>query len=296
MAKEGCRLFRDPLPTGRKAPWTLPEGRYNPVVTADGRRWRDYEDAAEAVAPAPPALVPELVPEPVAEPVPAVASASEGEPAEGGGQDWFDRADRPPPLEEARPYGVPGGLARPDPQTQQDIRGAVPLCASGRPRRFPDPRGTWIRMINAEGPVEDPFRATNAMDCALAVVSTWHGEPAVAAPRQPEYDRAGRPVLSGEEKGVARAEHWLGHSFGYVGQGRRAYAQVAQRLLAGGHGSAAVLVTRWPGGGAHAWNAVNSCGEVIWIDAQRGHMAVEPQYEAVTGVFCVVIDREGRGR
>lgn len=39
---------------------------------------------------------------------------------------------------------------------------------------------------------------------------------------------------------------------------------------------------------------MNFDGEVIWIDAQRGHMAVDPPYESVTGVFCVVIDREGR--
>src|SRR5690606_2607831 len=31
----------------------LPAGVYNPVVTADGRRWRDYELAAEAPAPPP---------------------------------------------------------------------------------------------------------------------------------------------------------------------------------------------------------------------------------------------------
>ncbi len=31
----------------RLARWRLPSGVYNPVVTADGRRWRDYERAAE---------------------------------------------------------------------------------------------------------------------------------------------------------------------------------------------------------------------------------------------------------
>jgi hypothetical protein len=263
-------VFHDPIYAGRRAPWSLPEGAYNPVVTADGRRWRDYELAAEAV-----------LPEPGPDPVQI---------------DWFDRENRPPPLRESRPYGTPGGLARPDPQTQQDIDSAVPEGAGGGPRRFPDPRGTWIRLINGEGPVEDPFRATNALDCALAVLSTWHGEPAVAAPRQPEYDAAGRPVLTGERAGVARAELWLGYRFEYVGHGRRAYTPIAQRLLAGGHGASAVLVTRWPGGGSHAWNAVNSCGEVIWIDAQRGHMAVEPPYDTVTGIFCVAIDREGRRR
>lgn len=79
-----------------------------------------------------------------------------------------------------------------------------------------------------------------------------------------------------------------------MGHGRRAYVAIAQRLIFGGHGAAAVLITRWAGGGSHAWNAVNCRGEVLWIDAQRGHMAVEPPYEDVTGVFAVVIDRQGR--
>ncbi|MGW5264290.1 toxin glutamine deamidase domain-containing protein [Microbispora sp. NPDC004025] len=201
--------------------------------------------------------------------------------------DWLDGPGRPRRLEETRPYGRPGGLAEADPGGQVSLAQAV----SGR---FPDPRGTWIRLINAEGPTEDAFRSNNAVDCALSVLSTWHGEPVVAARRQPEYDGSGRPLLTGETGGVGRAEEWLGHRFEYVGHGRRAYVAIAQRLIFGGHGAAAVLITRWAGGGSHAWNAVNCRGEVLWIDAQRGHMAVEPPYEDVTGVFAVVIDRQGR--
>ncbi|MGI5160394.1 toxin glutamine deamidase domain-containing protein [Microbispora sp. CA-102843] len=202
-------------------------------------------------------------------------------------RDWLDGPGRPRRLEETRPYGRPGGLAEADPDGQVSLVQAV----SGR---FPDPRGTWIRLINAEGPTEDAFRSNNAVDCALSVMSTWHGEAVVAARRQPEYDGSGRPLLTGETGGVARAEEWLGHRFEYVGHGRRAYVAIAQRLIFGGHGAAAVLITRWAGGGSHAWNAVNCRGEVLWIDAQRGHMAVEPPYEDVTGVFAVVIDRQGR--
>lgn len=201
--------------------------------------------------------------------------------------DWLDRPNRPPRLEETRPYGRPGGLAEPTPESQANLEQAV----NGR---FPDPRGTWIRLINAEGPTEDPFRSTNAVDCALAVISTWHGEPVVAARRLPEYDPSGRPLLTGETGGVARAEAWLGHRFEYVGHGCRAYTAIAERLRAAGHGGSAVLITRWPGGGSHAWNAVNCRGEVLWIDAQRGHMAVEPPYEDVTAVFAVIMDRHGR--
>ncbi|GAA4595478.1 hypothetical protein GCM10023194_65050 [Planotetraspora phitsanulokensis] len=208
------------------------------------------------------------------------------------GPDWFDGPRRPPRLETTRPYGKPGGLAEARPGTEEILAQASLVHAvSGR---FPDPRGTWIRLINAEGPSEDPFRSTNAVDCALAVMSTWHGEPVVAARRHPEFDAGGKPLLTGETGGVARAEQWLGHRFEYVGHGRRAYVAIAQRLVFGGHGASAVLITRWPGGGSHAWNAVNCRDEVLWIDAQRGHMAVEPPYEAVTGVFCVVIDREGQ--
>ncbi|MDH2430025.1 toxin glutamine deamidase domain-containing protein [Sphaerisporangium sp. TRM90804] len=222
-----------------------------------------------------------------------------GRPAEVGGTavpawidpagDWFDGPGRPARLDSCRPYGVAGGLAWPDPQLQRDLCQAVPPGV-----RFPDPRGIWVRLVNGDGPAEDPFRATNSLDCALAVLSTWHGEPVVAAPRQPEYNRIGMPSLKGEPGGVARAEQWLGHRFEYVGQGRRAYATIAQRLGAGGHGAAAVLVTRWPTGGSHAWNAVNAAGEVVWIDAQRGHTSVDPPSGPVTGVFCVVLDRRGR--
>jgi len=255
-------VFRDPPTRGRRrAPWGERDGEYNPRVASCGRRWRDYEEAAGTDA---------------------------------AGSDWFDRADRPPPLAEARPYGMPGGLARPDPRAQRDIMRAVPIGPTGRHARFPDPRGTWIRLINAGGPTGDPFRATNAMDCALAVLSTWHGEPVVAAPRQPEYDRIGRPLLTGEAGGVARAERWLGRRFEFVGRGRAAYTPIAERLRKSGHGASAVLVNRWHGGGGHAWNAVNSRDEVIWIDAQRGYMAMEPPYEAVDAVFCVLVDREGR--
>ncbi|MFD0891572.1 toxin glutamine deamidase domain-containing protein, partial [Streptosporangium algeriense] len=62
-----------------------------------------------------------------------------------------------------------------------------------------------------------------------------------------------------------------------------------------GHGAAALIVNRWPGGGSHAWNAVNTAGEVIWLDAQAGRLAGEPLYESVTGVFCAALDAEGHG-
>jgi hypothetical protein len=269
---------------------------YNPVVTTDGVRWRDYELAAEIPADEwRPALSP-LKPLAVHDgPAPSwhdnPADRHEGLLPQWPGPvgDWFDDPGRPARLDTCRPYGMPGGLAWPDPQVQQDLCQAVPEGV-----RFPDPRGTWIRLVNGEGPSEDPFRATNSLDCALAVLSTWHGEPVVAAPRQPEYNRVGRPFLSGEPGGVARAERWLGHRFEYVGQGRRAYTTIAHRLDAGGHGSAAVLITRWPSGGNHAWNAVNTAGEVVWIDAQRGHTSVEAPPGPVTGVFCVVVDRRGR--
>ncbi|MEV3977248.1 toxin glutamine deamidase domain-containing protein [Nonomuraea sp. NPDC049758] len=205
--------------------------------------------------------------------------------------DWFESERRPPRLADSRPYGLPGGLAQPDPQVERELRQALEPGA-----RFPDPRGTWVRLINGGGPADDPFRASNAADCALAVLSTWHGEPATAAPRLPEYDGIGRPLLTGEKGGAARIERWTGQRFQYAGQGRHAYPMIARRLLEAGHGASAVIVVRWPGGGSHVWNAVNSGSEVIWIDAQRGHMSVEPPYATVTGVFCMILDRQGRPR
>ncbi|MFI9588802.1 toxin glutamine deamidase domain-containing protein [Nonomuraea sp. NPDC052265] len=209
----------------------------------------------------------------------------------GANADWFEGSRRPPRLVESRPYGLPGGLAQPDPQVERELRHALEGGA-----RFPDPRGTWVRLINGGGPADDPFRASNAADCALAVLSTWHGEPATAAPRLPEYDGIGRPLLTGEQGGAARIERWTGQRFQYAGQGRHAYPMVSRRLMEAGHGASAVIVVRWPGGGSHVWNAVNSGSEVIWIDAQRGHMSVEPPYATVTGVFCMILDRQGRPR
>ncbi|WP_230465539.1 toxin glutamine deamidase domain-containing protein [[Actinomadura] parvosata] len=276
---------------------------------ADGVRWLDYELAADPARP---------VDGPTGEPGDGPGDGLSDGP--GGGQggrrwgagelgglvwdggsgpevvpavepDWFDGPGRPPRLADSRPYGVPGGLAQPDPQVERDLAEALRPGA-----RFPDPRGTWVRLVNGGGPADDPFRSSNAADCALAVLSTWHGEPATAAPRLPEYDRIGRPVLTGEQGSVARIEEWAGHRLQYAGQGRHAYPLIARRLLDAGHGAAAVIVVRWPGGGSHAWNAVNFEGEVIWIDAQRGHLSVEPPYRTVTGVFCVILDRRGRPR
>ncbi|MEV0312939.1 toxin glutamine deamidase domain-containing protein [Nonomuraea fuscirosea] len=297
-------VFRERKPS---VPRALPGVAYNPMV-ADGVRWLDYERAAE---PAPderhpasddhqPDAGPEIGPyerrhgshERVPGPHECRSEGGEAlsvlEPPE---YDWFDLPHRPPSLARSRPYGVPGGLAEPDPQVERDLADALRPGA-----RFPDPRGTWVRLINGSGPADDPFRASNAADCALAVLSTWHGEPATAAPRLPEYDRIGRPALTGERGSVARIERWAGQRLQYAGQGRHAYPMIERRLLDAGHGAAAVIVVRWPGGGSHAWNAVNFDGEVIWIDAQRGHMSVEPPYRTVTGVFCVILDRAGRPR
>ncbi|MEQ4718676.1 toxin glutamine deamidase domain-containing protein [Nonomuraea sp. B19D2] len=280
-------VFRERKPSVR-------DGHYNPLV-AEGVRWLDYERAAETGAvTARDGTSPEVPSTLEANPV-YDALLRDGEFRAGRRDadeaDWFDRPHRPPRLAGSRPYGVPGGLAQPDPQVERDLAEAL------RPGdRFPDPRGTWVRLVNGGGPADDPFRASNAADCALAVLSTWHGEPATAAPRFPEYDGIGRPLLTGEQGSLARIEQWVGQRFQYAGQGRHGYPMIVRRLLDAGHGGSAVLVVRWPGGGSHAWNAVNADGEVIWIDAQRGHMSVEPPYTTVTGVFCVILDRQGRPR
>ncbi|MEU8363409.1 toxin glutamine deamidase domain-containing protein [Nonomuraea sp. NPDC048882] len=305
-------VFRERKPS---VPRALPGVAYNPIV-ADGVRWLDYERAAEPVPDDhdPASGDHHSGPEDRrsgarecrsgarrcrSEPHECRPGSHECRPEGGEGPhvlelpeyDWFDLPHRPPSLARSRPYGVPGGLAEPDPQVERDLADALRPGA-----RFPDPRGTWVRLVNGSGPADDPFRASNAADCALAVLSTWHGEPATAAPRLPEYDRIGRPALTGERGSVARIERWVGHRLQYAGQGRHAYPMIERRLLDADHGAAAVIVVRWPGGGSHAWNAVNFDGEVIWIDAQRGHMSVEPPYRTVTGVFCVILDRGGRPR
>lgn len=213
--------------------------------------------------------------------------------------DWLDQPTRPPGLDEVRPYDEPGGLAQPDPMDQAALEDAIPKRL-GVPERFPDPRHKWLELVNDGGACVDPFRSNNCLDCSLAAISTWYGEPRVSAPRFPERDTQGWPMTGvGEEAGPVRAELWLGAKYQFVGYGPWGYAIIEQKLLEAGHGSSATIITQWPeaeGAGAHAWNAFNRLGEISWCDPQLGWSATEPLYANVESVWAIVLDREGNPR
>jgi hypothetical protein len=210
--------------------------------------------------------------------------------------DWMDRADRPSDLEATRPYDQPQGLTRPEPQHQRDLDGEVLREPDGRAERFPDPRNDWLPLVNDGGRQADPLRGNNCLDCSLSLISTWHGEPRVSAPRFP--DRTSDGLLdeeSGERHGPERAQLWLGHQYEYLGSAMEGFRAIEEKLRAGGHGASASIINRWKVRGAHAWNAVNYRGEILWIDSQVRAVDKEPVHpsELIDRIWAIVIDRKG---
>jgi hypothetical protein len=212
--------------------------------------------------------------------------------------DLLDRQDRPPPLDKTRPYDRAGGLAKESEHDQRILeahaREATPRDAEGGSEHFPDPDKPWLKFVNDDGPEASPFRANNCLDCSLSAISTWHGEPKVAAPRMTEFKPDGKPSTDGETDGIARAERWLGHNYEHAGDADVGFTTIRDKLHNGGHGSATAIVSSWKTGGTHAWNAFNYNGEIVWVDPQRGARDRQPLYRDHTAqVWAIAIDREG---
>ncbi len=195
---------------------------------------------------------------------------------------------QPPSVDSTRPYGRRGGLRVPLALHQRDLERAMPRDPEGRVLRTPDiRRGSWFRLSNDGGPAADPTRSINCLDCVLSFYETWvHGRPRVSAPRTFDSYADGDPYrpLYGEDDGPRRAEDLTGGRFqalaGYPPPGTPAattrqvvdagFATLHQRLLDGGHGAMAFLVTGWEGGSSHAWAAVNQNGTILYVDPQSG--------------------------
>ncbi|GIM95732.1 toxin glutamine deamidase domain-containing protein [Paractinoplanes toevensis] len=190
----------------------------------------------------------------------------------------------PPNSRTLRNYNSPGGLRRPLAMHQADLEQVVPRDQNGAPVRTPDPRGPLLKLLNDGGSVADPTRGFNCLDCALSFFETYfHGRPTVSAPRTVDNYRYGADVHAGETSGTNRAEVATGSGFTYVTPSDptkphadvkadidRGFEALARTLLQGGHGSTAVIVTEWENGSAHAWNAVNHNGAVLFLDPQSG--------------------------
>ncbi|NUT38142.1 MAG: hypothetical protein HOV79_34265, partial [Hamadaea sp.] len=225
------------------------------------------------------------------------------------------RTDRPDPSDVrwqplARP-GQPvarmaGGLPLQDVRTPDEIpAGAadvhrllmwVPVDASGRPLPFPDPAGIWAGYVNDGGPTVTG-RATNCDDAANAGLSTWFGDPAVAAAF---VGRGGVPAR--------RTEAWLGAPYTRVSDGRTGLTDVEAALAALAQnapdrtGPAATLLVRVPGSAvAHRYNVYVSNGVLTYVDHVTGRSwrvdtanpasAQRPPIADGQQIFAVVLDQ-----
>ncbi|MFD0822988.1 toxin glutamine deamidase domain-containing protein, partial [Micromonospora zhanjiangensis] len=197
--------------------------------------------------------------------------------------------DVPPPVWANRPYGQVGGLRHPLHVDQARLERALADGHGGYPRT-PDPKGPWLRLLNAFGIDGDPTRTQNCLDTVAALYDTYvHGRPTVAAPRTFDGYHASNPrmPLGGEAGGPGRMERLTGgryqslladvsnqHPAQAAPKVGDAFQQLHRQLLAGGHGSFASIITAWRGGGSHAWAAVNHDGVVHFIDPQGGRVVV----------------------
>ena len=111
---------------------------------------------------------------------------------------------------------------------------------------------------------------------ALSTVDTYAGNPTAAASRTPDLDADGNPSDRGEKGGRDRIENTLGARFSDLGNGRDAFNSLENTLRNSGHGSQAVIITQDANGRAHAWNAVNHNGKIVWIDTQSGEVSEKP--------------------
>jgi Papain fold toxin 1, glutamine deamidase len=139
-------------------------------------------------------------------------------------------------------------------------------------------------------------RTSNALECALSFVSTYHGVPKAAGTISYDVSDPLSPLF-GEDGARERAEAFLGLPFEYVGPDSGAYTLIAKRLSDSGHGSAAVIVNGWPphlGSGTHAWNGYNHEGRIGWLDANTGAQGDDPLYPEPYGVWAVLVDGSWR--
>ncbi|MGW5247174.1 toxin glutamine deamidase domain-containing protein [Streptomyces sp. NPDC004129] len=172
----------------------------------------------------------------------------------------------------------PGGLTEPHPHDQQALVNAVPHEPDGTPQRFPDPFGHWSQLQN-DGGNQVPGRSNNCADCSRSFLETWYGNPQVSAPRTLDVDQHGNlDPWSPEHDANTNQIKWSGAAHTYAGTGSDPETpnRIASDLQQAGHGAAAIVQVDWPGGGGHAFNAVNHHGNIIWIDTQSGEVSHQP--------------------
>ncbi|MEU4527715.1 toxin glutamine deamidase domain-containing protein [Micromonospora ureilytica] len=271
--------------------------------------WRDLADAVLAGTTAPPVVDITATFEHANRDVGALALGA----VETGGPSRLTGDDGPPPIDDSRPYGQPGGLRPPLALHQVDVERQVPREPNGAVVRTADPRqGGWFGLLNDGGPAADATRGINCLDCTLSLFETWvHGRPRVSAPRTFDgyLDGDIRRPIRGEAGGPGRVEDVTGGRFQKLlapasgqhtdaAQARQAadrgYRNLHDQLLLGGHGSYSFLVTEWAHGGSHAWVALNQNGTVLYVDPQNGVVRDRPLYPDVVGIDALVLSGDGR--
>ncbi|MET8198885.1 toxin glutamine deamidase domain-containing protein [Micromonospora taraxaci] len=272
-------------------------------------QWRDLADAVLAGTTAPPVVdIDAATFEHANRDVGALTLGA----VETAGPSRLTGDDNPPPIDDSRPYGQPGGLRPPLALHQVDVERQMPREQDGTITRTADPRrGGWFRLLNDGGPAADATRGINCLDCTLSLFETWvHGRPRVSAPRTFDgyLDGDIRRPIRGEAGGPGRVEDITGGRFQqllappgqrtYAEQARqpadRGYRNLRDQLLLGGHGSYAFLVTEWAHGGSHAWVALNQNGTVLYVDPQTGVVRDRPLYPDVVGIDALVLGSDGR--
>ncbi|MFJ4716053.1 toxin glutamine deamidase domain-containing protein [Streptomyces sp. NPDC088785] len=190
---------------------------------------------------------------------------------------------------------APYGLLPPDPADQQALLNAVPRNPDGTPQRHPDPNGTWAQLQN-DGGISQPGRSNNCLDNARSGLSTWFGDPQVAAPRTPDTNPDGSlDTMSPERDSYNNLDAWAGRPQIWAGADHpNPYGRIAQHLQQAGPGSAAVVGVQWPGGGGHAFNVYNHNGNIIWVDHQTGQVSPNPIHTGAAGVRYVPFDSNGQ--
>ncbi|MEU2791080.1 toxin glutamine deamidase domain-containing protein [Streptomyces sp. NPDC007100] len=184
------------------------------------------------------------------------------------------------------------GLTAPDPAHQQDLENAHPRNADGTPQVYADPRqGNWAALQN-DGGVGVPGRSNNCADCTRSFLETWFGRPTVSAPRTLDLNADGSlNTFSAERDSVDNQARWAGAPSTYAGKDHpNPYARIAYDLSQAGHGSAAVIGVNWPGGGGHAFAAVNHNGQVLFVDPQTGVVSENPIHLGAQEVFYTPLD------
>ncbi|BCB87913.1 hypothetical protein Psuf_052260 [Phytohabitans suffuscus] len=161
-----------------------------------------------------------------------------------------------PPLATTRHFGPTNLAPIESPRFQQDLRQALDT-GSGYTTLADPSTHPYGRMVNDGGPTV-PGRSNNCLDGSLAALSSFYGDPQVAAPRWPDLNPDGTPdVRSGEADGLRRAQAWLGDTWtgppaGTPGDpaGRATavadqYADLHAQIAAAGPGASALVVADW---------------------------------------------------